>query len=84
MIKIGDIVRVVLSSTPMSVHKRQLINETGIVVEQGETYLHDMTEEKAYIVQFFHTGERVVFHSHHLIKEEDWINRTAYRNLIYD
>ena len=67
MIKVGDIVRVVLSSTPMSVHKRHLINETGIVVNDRE--------KQAYIVQFFHTGERVVFHSHHLIKEEDWINR---------
>lgn len=75
MIKIGDIVRVVLSSTPMSVHKQHLINETGIVVDQGDIYIHDTTEQRAYIVQFFHTGERVVFHSHHLIKEEDWINR---------
>lgn len=71
--KVGDIVRVVLSSTPMSVHKRHLINETGIVVDV------DVYEASAqigvYLVQFFHTGERVVFHSHHLIKEEDWINR---------
>jgi ribosomal protein L21E len=65
--QIGDIVRVVLSSTSMSTHKRHLINETGIVVKDAE--------KQAYIVQFFHTGERVVFHSHHLIKEEDWINR---------
>jgi len=75
MIQIGDIVRVVLSSTPMSIHKRNLINETGIVVKEDK-HSYDLEGPKqAYLVQFFHTGERVVFFSDHLIKEEDWINR---------
>lgn len=75
MIKIGDIVRVVLSSTPMSVHKRHLINKTGIVVKDKEHIYAITGQKQAYLVQFFHTGERVMFFSDHLIKEEDWINR---------
>ena len=73
MIKVGDIVRVVLSSTPMSVHKRHLINETGIVVNVNAYEASAQTG--VYLVQFFHTGERVAFLPAHLIKEEDWINR---------
>lgn len=67
MIQIGDIVRVVLSSHPMSTRKRHLINETGVVTEQeGITY---------YVVHFFKTGEKAVFSTAHLTKEEDWINK---------
>jgi hypothetical protein len=69
MIKIGDIVRVVLSSKPMSIHKRHLINEIGLVVKGFEDW------PNTYLIQFFQTNEKVVFYSEHLIKEEDWINR---------
>lgn len=71
--EIGDIVRIVNNfSRPMSFHKRNLVNKTGIVVASTDF-------KDGLLVQFFETGERVVFLSHHLIKEEDWVNRVPLR-----